>query len=798
MSPKLPTRLLAALLAVGSTTPLYADVSLLYRLVPVTNASPATATLDPAQALPDGQVFLYREGAYLPELILQANEPGRVPPGTWVWTAEAEGYASVVAGTLKIPPDLEQADTKTIVWPVVPACLLVLDADAEWSGVHRLDAVSVTSDAVYPVDPDHRRELWVPAGRLLAYAVGARGLQGIEDLGQCAQHQVVDVAPPAPPGPSRQDLLVTAHLPDELSPESQDQLSVHLDGLAASRLHPAAEVSVDNRLSAFFLDAPATRDGDVVFHHPELRTRRVHLQSLGGSARELPEERLEPRLDLSLQVDYRPLREHERAEIRISHCGLTQTLDARSFGHCEPLAERPALREGLHTYTIESADDGLYLLEAWIDDFVVPGLGASIRPYINPDSQHPPDLARGLLRELEIHGTLLLDGDPVPGTVALLAPAETHRRLPDHRFPTQDDGSFRLSYFGRLPGPYGTPPGFDDSPNPEDRLGLYYGDYQLVACTTEGFCRPFSVHSVLQGEGRLDLELGDRLPVEVHVTDATTGEPVPHALVIVPGPEEALYFHHGDVDWFEPLGSEGASVRTGPGGTGRILAQERDGQVSVLVNHPDYERARRTAAVLPGQRIQLDIALEPTEDRVGSHRFVFPDDAPLNAGFALVIDPQTGLDARCSHTVSSRGYADLPDECLYGRTVVLVAPGARISTFGGTSLASFETVEVPRAPSRPLRIRVTDQDGRPVQGLPVRLRYPDVTLGPNHLLMAATAAGYHAFFLTNAEGQLTLRGVDPEAATPPELGVVVGEKTRWYSLTGYRAGETVSLTLDGS
>lgn len=785
--------LAAGLLAAGLGLPLQAqEASFVFRLLPSSAWPPTDAG---AEALPSGTVFLYREGSHTPELVLEANRPQTVPPGTWVWSAEAEAYVSVVAGTLQVPPDIDQDAPKTLLWPVVPACRMVLARDAEWSGVHRLDAVSATSDAVYPVDPDRRRELWVPAGRLLVYGVGPRGLQGIDDLGECSQGQVVEVEPPAPPDRDHQEFLVSALLPERVVDQGRDDLSIRVEGSGRRRPAPTAEVWVGNRVSALFLDVPALRDGEVTFHHPELRTRRVPLEALGGSARELPDQRLRQRLDLTVEVDYQPLRRHRRAELRIHYCGGSARLDLRSLRNCELLDQRPMLQEGLHPYTFEALDDGRYYLEAWIDDFMVPGLGAFVRPHIDPESEHPPQLDRALLHELEVHGSVLLDGEPVPGTVSLLAMYEKHRRLADHHFPTGDDGRYRLFYFGRLPGQYEKPPGFEDSSDRRDLLGIY-GDYQLVACSTDGFCRPFSLHSVLQGEGRLDLELGNGVRVEVRVTDASTGKPIPDALVSIAAPETALYFHHGTTDWFEPLGTEGAYRRTDGAGVARVLAHAQDGSVFLIVHHEGYRRVRRQFPVLSEETNRIDVALEPQDEDAGDHRFVFDDGSPVAGGFLLVMEPGSGVDARCSTATSRRGFADLPDECLFGRVVVLVAPGTRIETFGGTSLASFGEVRVSRAPSRPLRIRLVDEDGRPIRGVPVQLRYPDVVLGPNHFLMAATATGYQAFYLTDEDGEIALRGVDPEAVTVPDLGLALGDEVRWESLAGYSAGETAILTVE--
>jgi len=783
--------LLMSLILPSTAVAVDEGVPLLFRLVP---SSSWTSGTEPTDYLPEGKVFLFREGTYTPAVVLDANRPGRVPPGSWVWIAEAPGYVSVVAGTVNIPKDLRQEQPKGIYWPVVPACRIVLDPGEHWSGVQRMDVVSVTSDAVYPVVPKERQSLWVPAGRLLAYSVGPRGLQGIDDLGQCAQNEEVRVSPPAPPDGDHQELMLTFHIPEKVSEHGETPAAVRLELRGARPLTPTAEVTVKNRVSAFFLDVPASRGLDAVFRHPALRTRRLSIEAAGGSARELPEQTLEERLDLTLDIDYRPLEQHEEAEVWAYQCGLTRTLDPHSFRRCQLLDQRPALQPGLQRYRLDAVDDGLLYLEGRIDGFVVPGLGTSIQPYIDPSQDQPPQVQPGLLHEQEIHGAILLEGDPVPGEVELLAMPDSSRRLRDHRFPTDDDGTYRLRYFGRVPEPYLRPPGFEDSSNPEDLLGLY-GDYQLVACTETGFCRPYSVHSVLQGSGRLDLDLGDGAPVEISVTDEESSEPIADAIVSAGRPAEALYFHHGEVDWFEPAGSEGSYVWTGADGRARLLAKERGEAVFLLVHHPDYEPFRQELPVIPGQRNTLDVALRPKKETTSGVRLVFPDGSPVSAGFLLVIDPVTGLDPKCSGATSSRGFVDLSDRCLFGRVAVAIAPGARISLFEGTALTSFDEVEIPRAPSRPLIVRVVDEDGQAIEGVPIELRYPDVTLGPNDFLLAATYSGHQMAFLTNADGEVVLRGVDPAAVTVPDVGVVLGEDESWESLASYQPGDLVVLSI---
>ncbi|HEX6200394.1 MAG TPA: hypothetical protein VF150_09030, partial [Thermoanaerobaculia bacterium] len=238
-------------------------------------------------------------------------------------------------------------------------------------------------------------------------------------------------------------------------------------------------------------------------------------------------------------------------------------------------------------------------------------------------------------------------------------------------------------------------------------------------------------------------------------------------------------------------------VRTGQNGIGRILPDAHDGRISLVIHHPEYEPVRQYFNVLRGERNRIEVALRSKSQSKSGIEMVFPDGAPVSGGFLLVNDPTRGMDARCSAEVSPRGIVPVQVDCLYGKIAALIAPGARISIFEGTSLSSFRRVTVQRAPSRPVTLRVVDEDGNPVSGVPIQLRYPDIVLGPDSFLMAATRSGYFAFYLTDEDGESKLRGVDPGAVTVPDVGVGTGKDVQWESLTAYRAGETVTVRIPG-
>lgn len=232
----------------------------------------------------EGTVYLYRAGEYVPGLVVPANEPRRIDIGTWHWIAEAPGHVSVDTGTLV---NLEENDLyKTMSWPVVPACTIVLDEAVSWRGVVRLDVASPRFGATYPAIPATRRSLNVPAGEEpIAYSVGHRGLIGASRITGCEPGTVVSLAPPAPPASDRQHLLVQVHLPEGTAP---DELHVHFDA-AGEPTSPTAVVWTGRRGSFFFLDLPADRPGRVRLEHPKLRGRELPVAAEGGSFRELPQ-----------------------------------------------------------------------------------------------------------------------------------------------------------------------------------------------------------------------------------------------------------------------------------------------------------------------------------------------------------------------------------------------------------------------------------------------------------------------------------------------------------------------------
>jgi hypothetical protein len=189
--------LLAALLFLWPTAVEAQPARITFELVPSDGWVDGKPDLE--RTLLEGWVHLYREGGSEPEITLQVGQAHDVPDGRWVWIAEAPGYVSTMTGTLVAGGGME----KTLVWPVVPACHVTLSDDQRWKGVSRFDVVSIDHAATFPIFPSSRRELWVPAGEVIAYGVGPRGLLGIDRLEGCKPSSRVEAPPPAPPARGR-------------------------------------------------------------------------------------------------------------------------------------------------------------------------------------------------------------------------------------------------------------------------------------------------------------------------------------------------------------------------------------------------------------------------------------------------------------------------------------------------------------------------------------------------------------------------------------------------------------------
>jgi hypothetical protein len=777
--PKLP----ALLLALAGTARALAGQEITFYLVPE-SAWAAEAT-PPSALLGEGTIYLYREGSYAPSAVFPANQPHRVKPGNWVWIAEAPGYVSVGTGALRIGPG--STGEKRLLWPVVPACRIDLKPSPGWNGVQRFDLVSLDRAAVYPVLPASRSSAWVPAGRFLAYSTGPAGLLAISPPAECRHAEVRAVEPPSPPARGFQDLLLRMRLPDGFDPGSEQiQVGWSAPAVDSTSGQPAATLRQGSHLSAFFLGVPAAEEIDLAAVHTGLRTVRQPVEPLEESARELPEIRLRPRRTLDLTIDYRPKAAHKSEAVQLLFCGRgPRPPKIPGRNPCSPVGPELRLRPGISVYSFPGLDDGLYHPEARIDGEVLLNLGSGVSVYFDPATESVDPVPPALLQEMEIYGNILVEGEPVAGSLRI-EPASPGG-LPSQSFATDGDLIYHWTFFGRL--------SWMQEPGDEPRLGFFSGMQRILACTDEGLCRDLGLHSELRGEGRLDIEVRPGREVTVEVVDAAGGAPLADAAVRFRSSLPDLKFDSGRVEWTEPVGAElSHPFRTGS--DGRItLSVPRDLLEPIVVTRREYREGH--AEPPPGAGpVELRVALEPEVPREAGLRFILqPSGKPLSQAFLLVLRGDGSRDPGCSATTDAEGTAELGNDCLRGASVVVFHPEAEISLLRGEALLASGQVGVDAAPARPVVLRAVDAAGMPVPRLPVRLQYGSFSVEPNDLLMAASRTGSLLFYTTQSDGSVELRGVNPSSAHVPQILSADPDRKGSVTLLGVEPGGTVELVV---
>jgi len=480
------------------------------------------------EMLPEGQVYLYREGEMKPTLVLEANAVGRVPAGKWFWIAEANGYVSSFSGSFMVSDEMEAepyAEPRVIVWSVVPACRIDLDKERSWKGVQRLDFVSFPYNMVYLLFPGDRDGLWLPVGHNLTYSVDNRGLQGMADLGACRQFEVVTLPPPESPPSGRQDFMVHLVPREDVDVEklNWDELSVAFETTRKDAVlgpAPTGRLWTGERWTVFFLDVPAAENWNLVARHPNLRSVVAPVEFVEGTAVELPPEELKPRREVRYHVDFKSKRPHGETKILTYYCGRERR-PPKEVGQCSVRVRDQELQAGVHEYVLDNLDDGLYWLYAVIDDETLFALGSNVEIFLDPKTDDVPLLPLLPVHEMEIYGNVLVEDEPVEGVVKLIpkiaAPDVSTYRTEFGRarvFPTDKDLLYHMYYFGRIQW-------FESFPPEEGEggpvRGLYPGTEILQACSDDGFCRTYNFHSRLAGEGRLDfaVDAGQRLTLGV-------------------------------------------------------------------------------------------------------------------------------------------------------------------------------------------------------------------------------------------------------------------------------------------
>jgi|GEM_PF-3947192 len=232
----------------------FTERTLDFELVPVehwdTPGSPA------GHGVEGGQIHFYRPGDVSPSFAAPVGGPVALPVGSWYLVGEAPGWVTTHEASLQVRRG-EQGDGGLVI-PVMAACEVRLEEGAAWDAVERLDLVSLTESAVYPVVPKERRSLWVPAGGVLAYSVSGDRITGIGRERACEPGHRLAIAPPPAPEAGRQALIVEMAKPGTRGTEQGEiDLLTEDGGQEGTVIAPDALVWMGDRGFAFFTDLPA-------------------------------------------------------------------------------------------------------------------------------------------------------------------------------------------------------------------------------------------------------------------------------------------------------------------------------------------------------------------------------------------------------------------------------------------------------------------------------------------------------------------------------------------------------------
>jgi hypothetical protein len=766
---------------------LNAETEIRFLLIPKTDFQGAET--NPARFLSEGEIRLYRPGEYKPRLIVPANEMVAVPPGQWLWIAEAPGWVSVESGAMSLPAAPAAPITRTLVSLMVPACEVSLGERKLWQGTERVDFVSLTHGVTYSLPLDFRSSLRIPAGRWLAYSVGARGLIGITRPRSCSEGQALHLKTLTAPGRDREEWMVHVEVPKDSEARREDFQVAARSPLRSGAPPVLAAASLWNgqRGTFFLLDVPAGSERILTVQHPALRSAEQPQEPTGARAFEIGPLAMKPRRTLTVTVDYQPARAHQTQKLVLVDCGPRpiSLADEMNPACNERSRVERSLREGVAEYRFESLDDSQYRLDAEIDDEIVWGLGNGTIPRLDSKTDEPTSPLFAKLQELHVYGHLLEQGEPVAGEIRISDESGT----PLGTYPTDESLTYHLYYFGYLVDERWFAKEVADRLPPKARAmpRLRY----IAACGADGGCRVLNSLSGIVGQGRWDIPLGEGGTIDFHVVDSSTGRPFPNALI---GFERtpSTFFVEGKV--FEHLHAKNFMpdvIATGLSGRVRVR-WPGTAKAWYGASKEGYAVARGEFQPLPGETVTVEIALQPEGTQSDGIGFRLRHGEPLAKAFFLVID-EKGVRQPCSRASSTAGYVSFPPDCLAGRRVVVIHPAAALQILDGDSLRSASEILLDPAPSKPPTVQVVDGDGRPIRDVAFELRFPEVTLTLNDFYFASSLSGQPlGLGRTNAEGKVFLPTVDPGVWGPVEAVVVLGETE---SAVEVERGETAVLEV---
>lgn len=740
-----------------------------------------------AHYLPEGTVRFYRAGQYEPSVTGSAGQPIELPPGEWFWNAEAPGYVAVEAGRLDLSAGTRD---EVLVWPVVPACRIVPAEDpARWRGIERLDVVSLKHAHVTPVvrPGSVTSPVAIPAGPLIDYIVAGGKIAAVSRRIDCRTGAVVALEPPLPPARGRQAVVLRTTLPDARPDVGDLAVALRTSDPRAPVRAPDAAVLDPRRPAFFFLDIPAATDLRVELAHPALETVRGAVAAPGGGVTEANFE-LVRRGEIEVEVAWEPARPHRSAEIVLSRCG-GRKIDPREVdrGRCRPVGKPLPLQEGTAAYRFPDLDSGFYVLDGRIDNERIDGLGNSASAYLAGGKPDEP-VAPQRLVELHRYGHLLVDGDPVEGLVRL-RPVDESR--PPLEFRTDADLLYHLYWFGQLPDTTSGRelPAAAAERSREETRGLYSieGASTLEACDAEGFCRLFHWTSRILGGGRLDLDLGPARTLVVEVRSERDDSAIPGATVAVSpaGSGSTLIVVDDEAretssEYKDPLwtstDSRGLARIRGTGSGARTIGARADG----------YLPARQPATLAASGETRVVVRLRPEGDERGEALLVATTSGtPLASALVLPIAPGGLRRLGCARASDASGIVRLPAECSAEASRLLVVHPEAIDL---VTPDPYDPRTLFVTPARsPRVVTVTDDLGDPVPGVPVAVHFPGFVLTVDDLLFGQGLTGSMPFFLTDRQGQITLRGIGAAAES-----VSVGGEA--FPLAAVPPGGTVRIT----